>query len=135
MDLDAELVILSACNSGGPGGTTAGESLSGLARAFFFAGARALMVSHWDVNDQVGAYLVAGTLGEMRDHPGIGVAAALRDFSVGAAAGGRARAAGRGGASVLLGAVRGDRGRRGTGGVAGTGSGAVELGACTTRPL
>ena len=30
LDLDADLVILSACNSGGPGGTTAGESLSGL---------------------------------------------------------------------------------------------------------
>ena len=40
LDLDADLVILSACNSGGPGGTTAGESLSGLARAFFYAGAR-----------------------------------------------------------------------------------------------
>ncbi|HEX5326151.1 MAG TPA: CHAT domain-containing tetratricopeptide repeat protein [Acetobacteraceae bacterium] len=78
MDLDANLVILSACNSGGPGGTTAGESLSGLARAFFFAGARALMVTHWAVNDQVAAYLVAGTLGKIRDQPGIGAAAALR---------------------------------------------------------
>ena len=79
MDLDAELVILSACNSGGPGGTTAGESLSGLARAFFFAGARGLMVTHWDVNDKVGAYLVAETLGRIRDHPGIGASEALRE--------------------------------------------------------
>ena len=56
LDLDADLVILSACNSGGPGGTTAGESLSGLARAFFYAGARSLLVTHWSVNDQVAAY-------------------------------------------------------------------------------
>ena len=42
LDLDADAVILSACNSGGPGGADGGDSLSGLARAFFFAGARAL---------------------------------------------------------------------------------------------
>ncbi len=78
LDLDAELVILSACNSGGPGGSTAGESLSGLARAFFYAGARTLLVTHWSVNDQVAAYLVAGTLQRMRADPSLGAAAALR---------------------------------------------------------
>ncbi|MGH7152308.1 MAG: CHAT domain-containing protein, partial [Acetobacteraceae bacterium] len=70
MDLDADLIILSACNSGGPEGGTAGESLSGLARAFFYAGARALLVTHWDVNDQVAAYLVADTLRRIRETPG-----------------------------------------------------------------
>lgn len=79
LDLDANLVILSACNSGGPGGSTAGESLSGLARAFFFAGARALMVTHWSVNDQVAAYLVADVLQRMRASPSLGVAGALRE--------------------------------------------------------
>jgi CHAT domain-containing protein len=79
LDLDANLVILSACNSGGPGGSTAGESLSGLARAFFFAGARALMVTHWSVNDQVAAYLVAGVLQRMRADPSLGAAGALRE--------------------------------------------------------
>ncbi|HET9018819.1 MAG TPA: CHAT domain-containing protein, partial [Acetobacteraceae bacterium] len=78
LDLDAELVILSACNSGGPGGSTAGESLSGLARAFFYAGARTLLVTHWSVNDQVAAYLVAGTLQRMRADPKLGAAGALR---------------------------------------------------------
>ncbi|PWS38069.1 hypothetical protein DFH01_01830 [Falsiroseomonas bella] len=66
LDLDADLVILSACNSGGPAGSTAGESLSGLARAFFYAGARSLLVTHWAVDDRMAAYLVAKTLGEMR---------------------------------------------------------------------
>jgi CHAT domain-containing protein len=79
LNLDADLIILSACNSGGPGGTTAGESLSGLARAFFYAGARALLVTHWSVNDQVAAYLVADTLRRMRDNPALGVAGALRN--------------------------------------------------------
>ena len=79
MDLDADLVVLSACNSGGPGGTTAGESLSGLARAFFYAGARSLEVTHWSVNDQVAAFLVADTLRQMHDNPNLGVAGALRD--------------------------------------------------------
>ncbi len=73
MQLDADVVILSACNSGGPNGSTSGESLSGLARSFFYAGARALMVTHWSVNDQATAFLVAGTLQRLRgaDHPGV----------------------------------------------------------------
>jgi CHAT domain-containing protein len=78
LNLDADLVILSACNSGGAGGTTAGESLSGLARAFFFAGARALMVTHWSVNDQVAAYLVVSVLQRMHADPSLGAAGALR---------------------------------------------------------
>jgi CHAT domain-containing protein len=79
LDLDADLVILSACNSGGPGGTTAGESLSGLARAFFYAGARSLQVTQWSVNDQVAAFLVADTLRRMRENPNLGAGGALRD--------------------------------------------------------
>jgi CHAT domain-containing protein len=82
LDLDADLVILSACNSGGPGGTTAGESLSGLARAFFYAGARALLVTHWSVNDQVAAFLVADTLRRMRENPSLGVSGALHDAQI-----------------------------------------------------
>lgn len=77
MDLDAEVVVLSACNSGGPDGRTGGESLSGLARAFFYAGARSMMVTHWSVNDQVTALLVADTMKRLREGNG-GAAAALR---------------------------------------------------------
>ncbi len=78
MQLDADVVILSACNSGGPNGATSGESLSGLARSFFYAGARALMVTHWSVNDQATALLVAGTLQRLRAGDRLGVAGALR---------------------------------------------------------
>jgi CHAT domain-containing protein len=78
MNLDADVVVLSACNSGGPGGETGGESLSGLARSFFYAGARALMVTHWSVNDQTTAFIVASTMDRLRKGEGGGVAGALR---------------------------------------------------------
>src|SRR5262249_25285190 len=54
LKLDADLVVLSACNTGGPGAEKEirGESLSGLARAFFFAGARSVLASHWYLPDE-----------------------------------------------------------------------------------
>ncbi len=83
LDLDADTVILSACNSGGPGGTTAGESLSGLARSFFYAGARSLLVTHWAVNDQIAAYLVADSLRRLAAEPALGVTGAMRAAQLG----------------------------------------------------
>jgi CHAT domain-containing protein len=78
LKLDADVIILSACNSGGPGGVTGGESLSGLARAFFFAGARSMLVTHWSVNDQAAAFLVADSLRNFTANPSSGLAEALR---------------------------------------------------------
>ncbi len=77
MHLDAELVILAACNTGGEGGSGAGESLSGLARSFFFAGARSLLVTHWDANDETTTYLTALFLQALRADPDAGPAMAL----------------------------------------------------------
>jgi len=56
LDLDAELVILSACNSAA-GGLAGLPAFTGLAQAFRQAGADLLMVSHWPVRDDVAAYL------------------------------------------------------------------------------
>lgn len=83
LDLDANIVILSACNSGGPGDTTSGESLSGLARAFFFAGARSMLVTHWSINDQSSAFLVADTLRRLIANKDGGLAGALRAAQLG----------------------------------------------------
>jgi CHAT domain-containing protein len=47
--LNADLVVLSACNTGGSGGKFGGGALSGLAESFFHAGARSLLVTHWQV--------------------------------------------------------------------------------------
>jgi CHAT domain-containing protein len=76
LKLDANLVVLSACNTGG--GAAGGEALSGLARSFFYAGARALMVTQWSVNDQVSAYLVADTLNRVHAGADGGAAGSLR---------------------------------------------------------
>ena len=61
LKLDADLVVLSACNTAGPAGAGTGDSLSGLARAFFFAGARGLLVTHWSLDDSAGPLLMALT--------------------------------------------------------------------------
>ena len=61
LKLDANLVLLSACNTGSNGQNT-GDSLSGLARSFFFAGARGLLVTHWALSDLSGPVLTALTL-------------------------------------------------------------------------
>jgi CHAT domain-containing protein len=79
LQLDADTVILSACNTGGPNGGEAGESLSGLARSFFYAGARSLLVTHWPVNDQITRILVVSTLAHYKEHPRQGLAMALSE--------------------------------------------------------
>jgi len=48
MKLNADWVVLSACNTGAGEGAGA-EAVSGLGRAFFYAGTRAMLVSHWPV--------------------------------------------------------------------------------------
>jgi CHAT domain-containing protein len=48
LKLNADWVVLSACNTASSGGASE-EAVSGLGRAFFYAGARALLVSNWPV--------------------------------------------------------------------------------------
>ncbi|MCO6418714.1 CHAT domain-containing protein [Siccirubricoccus sp. KC 17139] len=76
LKLNADLIILSACNTGGPSGAGGGEALSGLARAFFYAGARGLMVTHWAVNDDAAMLIVSDSM--RRQQGGASSAAALR---------------------------------------------------------
>jgi CHAT domain-containing protein/tetratricopeptide (TPR) repeat protein len=61
LDLSAEWIILSACNTAS-GSTPGGESLSGLARSFLYAGARSILASHWQVNDAATAALTTQAL-------------------------------------------------------------------------
>ena len=77
LKLNADWVVLSACNTAG-GDALNAEALSGLARAFFYAGARALLVSHWAVNSQATVSLITKAFDEMRDDGKIGRAEALR---------------------------------------------------------
>ena len=58
LDLPAELVVLSACETG-LGREIKGEGLVGLTRGFMYAGARRVVVSLWNVNDKGTAELMA----------------------------------------------------------------------------
>ena len=78
LKLDADWVILSACNTAAADGTPGAEGLSGLAKAFFYAGARALLVSHWSVNSEAAVAITTGMLGEMASDSNVGRAEALR---------------------------------------------------------
>lgn len=60
MKLNADWVVLSACNTASDDGR-AEEALSGLARGFFFAGARSVLVTHWAVESRSAQELVTRT--------------------------------------------------------------------------
>ncbi|HQR23980.1 MAG TPA: CHAT domain-containing protein [Steroidobacteraceae bacterium] len=62
LQLDADLVILSACNTASADGRPRGEAFTGLSQAFFTAGARSLMVSHWPVMSGAAVQLSVSTL-------------------------------------------------------------------------
>lgn len=76
--LDAGWVILSACNTAAPDGTPGAEGLSGLAKAFLYAGSRALLVSHWPVQSIATVTLTTGAIRALAEDAGIGRAEALR---------------------------------------------------------
>lgn len=78
LNFDSDLVILSACNTAAPDGTPGAEGLSGLARAFIYAGTRAMLVSHWEVYDDAAQRITTGVLSAIKDAPEIGLAEALR---------------------------------------------------------
>jgi CHAT domain-containing protein len=79
LKLDADWVVLSACNTAaGDGDTIGAEALSGLARAFFYAGARALLVSHWAVDSNATVNLITKAFDEIKGDSRIGRAEALR---------------------------------------------------------
>jgi CHAT domain-containing protein len=56
LKLDADLVVLSACNTGAAGAS--GQALGGLAQSFVFAGARGVVVSHWEADSKGAAMLM-----------------------------------------------------------------------------
>lgn len=78
LDLSADWVVLSACNTAAGDGTPGAEGLSGLARAFLYAGARAILVSHWPVRDDAAAALTTHSFANLAEDPTMGRAEALR---------------------------------------------------------
>jgi CHAT domain-containing protein len=77
LKLDADWVILLACNTAA-GAATSAEALSGLARAFIYAQARALLVSHWEVYSDATVKLITAAIREMARDTKVGRAEAVR---------------------------------------------------------
>ena len=61
LNLQSDVIILSACNTASDDGTPNGEGLSGLASAFFHAGTKSILVTHWDVETNAAINLTTGT--------------------------------------------------------------------------
>lgn len=76
--LDADLVILSACNTGGADGRPRAEWMSGLARGFIAAGARQLLVTLWSIPSQPTVRLTTGMTEAYAREPGLGWPRALQ---------------------------------------------------------
>jgi CHAT domain-containing protein len=84
LKLDADVVVLSACDTGNPqpvapgetGLPSGGDALSGLARSFFYAGARTVLVSHWPLPDADTVPLMKGLFERLQ--AGEGLPEALR---------------------------------------------------------
>src|SRR5262249_14191767 len=77
LKLDADWVVLSACNTASGAGAGA-EAVSGLGRAFFYAGTRALLVSNWPVETVSARTLTTDLFRRQADNPGLARAEALR---------------------------------------------------------
>lgn len=80
LDLQADWIILSACNTAGDGSTTTNS----LTRAFFQAGARSMLVSHWPIFDRAAAQITVGTINNFELRPERGQADALRKAMISA---------------------------------------------------
>lgn len=76
--MNADWVILSACNTAAGDGSQGASGLSGLARAFFLAGAKSLLASHWPVRDNVAARLTVRAIAIGKENPSLSRAEALQ---------------------------------------------------------
>ncbi|OWF65056.1 hypothetical protein B6A14_04385 [Polynucleobacter hirudinilacicola] len=77
LKLDADWVVLSACNTAAGEGAGS-EAVSGLGRAFFFAGAKALLVSNWPVDSVASRSLMTDLFKSQQKAQGTSKAELLR---------------------------------------------------------
>lgn len=77
LKLDADWVVLSACNTA-TGAAAGAEAVSGLGRAFFYAGTRALLVTNWAVMSDAATALTTDAFRRQAEDPKLARAEALR---------------------------------------------------------
>jgi CHAT domain-containing protein len=82
LKLDADWVVLSACNTATADGAGA-EAVSGLGRAFFYAGARAVLVTNWPVETSSARTLTTDTFHRQATDPALSRAVALQQAMLG----------------------------------------------------
>lgn len=80
LNLDADLVVLSACNTAAGGGENdRGEGFSGLTRSFMYAGSNSLLVTQWSVESSTAKRLVQQIFTQAKTQPiGDAIAASKR---------------------------------------------------------
>jgi CHAT domain-containing protein len=81
LKLDADWIVLSACNTAAGDGAGA-DAISGLGRGFFYAGSRALLVTHWPVETRSARTLVTEIFQRYAADPALTRAEALRQASL-----------------------------------------------------
>jgi CHAT domain-containing protein len=81
LKLNADWVVLSACNTGAAEGKGA-EAISGLGRAFFYAGTRAILVSMWPVETTSARKLTTGLFRYQQEDQTLSRARALQKSSL-----------------------------------------------------
>jgi len=81
LKLDADWVVLSACNTAAGAGAGA-EAASGLGSAFFYAGTRALLVTNWPVHSASARELVADLFQRQRANSEVSRGEALRQAAM-----------------------------------------------------
>ncbi|GAI74091.1 unnamed protein product, partial [marine sediment metagenome] len=68
LDLNAEIVVLSACNTYGRGEKAgSGEGFAGLTRSFMYAGTKSILVTHWSVESQAARDLMIETFRAIKE--------------------------------------------------------------------
>jgi CHAT domain-containing protein len=82
LKMNADWVVLSACNTAAGAGAGA-EAASGLGRAFFYAGSRALVVTNWSVQSTSARELVTDIFRRQAADPKLTRAEALRQAMMG----------------------------------------------------
>jgi CHAT domain-containing protein len=78
LKLDADWVVLSACNTGA-GAIAGAEAASGLGRAFFYAGTRALLLTNWSVHSESARELITDLFKRQADNPKLTRGEALQE--------------------------------------------------------
>jgi CHAT domain-containing protein len=82
LKLNADWVILSACNTAASDGS-ASEALSGLARGFFYAGARSVLATHWAVESESARLLTTATFSHYAQQTASRKSESLRQAMIG----------------------------------------------------